>query len=561
MNLHSPCPVTLPLLRRFLSEVNNAPRPDDIAACLRSLEQTAPHEDSLGMNLAGEWSFSMGAADEAAFSSETVTLPGTMDENGKGYDNRNCLSIRHLNRDYVYTGPATYQRTFTLPSSWDKRRVVLELERTKKSRVLLDSISVGSCQMSCTTPHRYDPSAFCRAGEAYTLTIEVDNSSSDMPHALYSTLLEGEAWSHQITEHTQTNWNGIIGHIQLTALPVCTVSSMAVRPDVASRRASICALLSRAADCIAEQLVLVKITAVSLTGQHETEPQWLAVDFPAGESEISLSALHDMGEQALLWDEFHPNLYRMTLCVYTVQNGRLQMAEHYEDFGMRRFTVGAHDGGKQFFINGRPTILRGEINCAVFPRTGYNPTDLDTWMQLFQLYKDYGLNHVRFHTWVPSRNAFQAADRLGLYLYVELPQWGRRMFGDVYQGDMSDVRYYEEDTRKIFAEYANSPSFVMFALGNEERIGFYYYEEFLQFCKKLEPDLLYSDIAGHSTYPPSADFAAKFLDPEYLPLVNAKTDWDYTDTVQRAPIAITGHKVGQLQVYPNYDMARGLRCR
>lgn len=132
MNLHSPCPVTLPLLRRFLSEVNNAPRPDDIAACLRSLEQTAAHEDSLGMDLAGEWSFSMGAADEAAFSDETVTLPGTMDENGKGYDNRNCLSIRHLNRDYVYTGSATYQRTFTLPSSWDKRRVVLELERTKK---------------------------------------------------------------------------------------------------------------------------------------------------------------------------------------------------------------------------------------------------------------------------------------------------------------------------------------------------------------------------------------------------------------------------------------------
>lgn len=63
-------------------------------------------------------------------------------------------------------------------------------------------------------------------------------------------------------------------------------------------------------------------------------------------------------------------------------------------------------------------------------------------MQLFQLYKDYGLNHVRFHTWIPPRSAFQAADRLGLYLYVELPQWGRRMFGDVYQGDMSDVRYY-----------------------------------------------------------------------------------------------------------------------
>lgn len=35
--------------------------------------------------------------------------------------------------------------------------------------------------------------------------------------------------------------------------------------------------------------------------------------------------------------------------------------------------------------------------------------------------------------------------------------------------------------------------------------------------------------------------------------MNAKNDWDYTDTVNAAPIAITGHEVGQLQVYPNYD--------
>ena len=217
---------------------------------------------------------------------------------------------------------------------------------------------------------------------------------------------------------------------------------MSVCPDVASHRVSVRAVLSRPADGASEQLVLVKISANSLTGEHQTAPQWLAVHFPAGESEICLSALHDMGEHPLLWDEFCLNLYRMTLSVYCIQDGVLRSAERCEDFGMRSFTVGEHDGGRQFFINGQPTILRGEINCAVFPRTGYPPTDLNAWMQLFQLYKDYGLNHVRFHTWIPPRSAFQAADRLGLYLYVELPQWGRRMFGNVYQGDMSDVRYY-----------------------------------------------------------------------------------------------------------------------
>lgn len=63
-------------------------------------------------------------------------------------------------------------------------RIVLELERTKKTRVLLDGVSVGPRQMSYSTPHRYEITPFCRAGAAHTLTIELDHSASDMPHAL-----------------------------------------------------------------------------------------------------------------------------------------------------------------------------------------------------------------------------------------------------------------------------------------------------------------------------------------------------------------------------------------
>lgn len=159
MKLQSLCPVTLPLLQSFLSKANHS-CPGDLSACLDFVEHTAVHDSLFKMDLSGEWSFYMGAMENASFSGETVTLPGTMDENGKGYDNRNCLSIRHLNRDYVYTGPATYQRTFTLPSSWSNRRIVLELERTKKTRVLLDGVSVGPRQMSYSTPHRYEITPF-----------------------------------------------------------------------------------------------------------------------------------------------------------------------------------------------------------------------------------------------------------------------------------------------------------------------------------------------------------------------------------------------------------------
>lgn len=41
----------------------------------------------------------------------------------------------------------------------------------------------------------------------------------------------------------------------------------------------------------------------------------------------------------------------------------------------------------------------------------------------FSTVKAYGLNHVRFHTWCPPEIAFETADRMGIYLEVELPNW------------------------------------------------------------------------------------------------------------------------------------------
>lgn len=547
-------------LRSFLSclpsfTANDPVSPEAVYAGLCADAAFLCKDETLSLELSGRWLFYLGPAETAEFSGESVCLPGSMDENHKGTDNTQNLSARFLNRDCTYAGPATYQREIRIPPGWAGRPIFLYLERTKKSRVWLDGQPVGTQQKSYTTPHRYDLTPYCQPDQAHTLTIEVDNSAAGMPHAMYSTLFEGEAWAHQLTEHSQTNWNGIVGRLQLTAPPPLFIDSLELRPDLASHSVRVAARLARA-DLREELHGILILQAESWNTDlppHRTARQLAEFHFAAGESVVTVLARHEMGAAPLLWDEFQPCLYTLTASLYALQNGRLHQTDATGTFGMRSFTVRENGNGKQFFINGRPTFLRGEINCAVFPQTGYAPMELAAWLRILKVYKEYGLNHVRFHTWIPPHAAFEAADRLGLYLYAELPHWGRRMFGDVYEGDDADVNYYKSDTQKIFSEYLNSPSFVMFALGNEERIGFYYYEEFLKFCKALEPQLLCSDIAGHSTYPPSADFAAKFSDPGYLPRLNDHNDWDYSDMVHAAPVAITGHEVGQLQVYPHYE--------
>ena len=90
-----------------------------------------------------------------------------------------------------------------------------------------------------------------------------------------------------------------------------------------------------------------------------------------------------------------------------------------EQFGFRKVEKGEH----HIRLNGRNIHLRGLLDCAVFPLTGYPATDLESWQRIFRTVKEYGLNHVRFHSWCPPEAAFYAADEIGLYLQVELPMW------------------------------------------------------------------------------------------------------------------------------------------
>lgn len=61
------------------------------------------------MDLSGVWHFEMAEKEEAGQFCETVKLPGSMDENGKGIDNTANISPTYLNRDRKYSGLAVYQ--------------------------------------------------------------------------------------------------------------------------------------------------------------------------------------------------------------------------------------------------------------------------------------------------------------------------------------------------------------------------------------------------------------------------------------------------------------------
>src|SRR5690554_1403710 len=87
------------------------------------------------MMLSGVWSFETDphrvGLKQKWFTKElplSITLPGTMEENGYGAV-PDKINIRNLNHTYYYSGVAWYRKEIEIPESWNGKHMVLLLER------------------------------------------------------------------------------------------------------------------------------------------------------------------------------------------------------------------------------------------------------------------------------------------------------------------------------------------------------------------------------------------------------------------------------------------------
>ena len=165
-------------------------------------------DQSKRIDLSGTWQFALdrqGTMKAGDALTETIQLPGTTDTNKKGDFTAKSEETTHLTRPWSYKGKAWYQREVEIPATWKGKPVYLFLERTKPSEVYIDGQLVGTSN-DISTPQVFNLPKGLKPGK-HQLTIMVDNASG-VPEQLYAS-------SHAYTEDTQTNWNGIIGRIEL----------------------------------------------------------------------------------------------------------------------------------------------------------------------------------------------------------------------------------------------------------------------------------------------------------------------------------------------------------
>ena len=431
------------------------------------------------ISLAGEWQVELGESKSAfARGKRVVTdaakraiLPGTIDTNHLGFAPKDTMETTHLTRLYAYKGAARYSRTINIPKDWKKKPVELFLERTRPTWVYVDGELVDSCNF-ISTPQRYLLPKKVKPGK-HLLEIVVDNGKG-VPDQVYGS-------SHAYTEDTQTNWNGIIGRIEL---------------QLAS----------------------------------STEMQTGAIP---SRSVASPSAL--------------------------------QMPDFAKDF---------HIEGAHFYANGHRIFLRGKHDAAVWPLTGHVEMSVEGWMKYLGTCKEYGINHVRFHSWCPPEAAFVAADSLGIYLQPELPFWG--------SFDKKDERlmaFLHQEGENILREYGHHPSFRMMALGNELWGDIDKMKEFVDDFRKIAPDKYYTfgsnyylgyqgikegmdyfttcRIGGegwgkYNTHTRGSFSFADAYDGGMINHFHPNSTMNFDEACDKAGIPFISHETGQFQTYPDY---------
>ncbi|HEY8894212.1 MAG TPA: glycoside hydrolase family 2 TIM barrel-domain containing protein, partial [Niastella sp.] len=230
--------------------------------------------------------------------------------------------------------------------------------------------------------------------------------------------------------------------------------------------------------------------------------------------------------------------------------------EKLVQFGMRSFET----QGTQFTINGRLLFLRGTLECAIFPKTGFPPTDSESWTRIFKIARSYGLNHLRFHSWTPPAAAFDAADRLGFYLHIECSSWANQgsPIGD---GKPLDKYIYEESERVVKA-YGNHPSFCMMAYGNEPSGNNHvkYLTEFVAYWKNKDARRLYTTGAGwpvidNQDYNSSPDPRIQRWGEGIKSIINGqppKADYNWSGIISKWQHPTVSHEIGQWCVYPDF---------
>lgn len=495
--------------------------------CFTSFSQT--------MSVAGKWLAELSSGQVAE-----IELPGTLDMAGIGIPDSLKIEMAkpqllRLTRKVSYIGPCKYIRTIEIPKDMAGKPLRLKMERVLwKSTLVIDDKPINQENISLNSPHFFEIPPLNQGKHIFEITID-NRCQRDIS---FSNLC------HSYTNDTHTIWNGVLGDFTLSVVPTVEIARINVYPDIRKESIEVDMTVNNVSN--RKENRNIKLTIKDKGNGHVVGNASLKYTASPGISNLKTIIKLDNPE---LWNEFSQPLYRLAATAGD------SFAE--TTFGMREVTT----DGKSLLINRHKTFLRGTLDCCVFPLTGVPPTDKEGWTKEMKTLKDWGFNHIRFHSWCPPEAAFEVADSIGLYLQTELPVWSLNI------GNNPNVTtFLHDEFKNMSANYGNHPSWIMSTCGNELQHDFNVLNDLVKEMRDYDPRHIYAATSftfekGHGGHAEPYDqfLITQWTDDGWVRgqgvFDNEPPSFDknYSRSMNCITVPLISHEIGQYAVYPNID--------
>jgi beta-glucuronidase len=423
----------------------------------------------------------------------------------------NDLTTDPAEREHV--GDVWYQRDVQVPASWAGRRIVLRCDAvTHRGTVWAGDVQVAD-HAGGYTPFEADVTQHVRCGEAFRLTVRVNNelTMATIPPGVISIGADGR--QEQRYFHDFFNYSGLHRSVWLYATPQTHIADVSVTTDL-----DLPAGLGR----VTYHVDVVGAGPTSIALRDATGA--VVADAMGCDGVLVVHGVRP-------WHGEDPYLYRLD-----VEHGEGADADQYPlPVGIR--TV--HVEGTRLLLNGQPVRLRGFGMHEDSALRGKGHDDARM-VRDFALLKWIGANSFRTSHYPYAEEVLDYADRQGLLVIDETPAVGLHLslghmgdpgaqtFGAGRIGDQAQAAHLAA-IRELIGRDRNHPSVVAWSIANEpdtaEPAARDYFAPLVSAARELDPTrpVCFANVA---TAPPDLDVVTDLFD---LVCVNRYYGW-YVNT-------------------------------
>ncbi len=286
-----------------------------------------------------------------------------------------------LNLNMTYGREMVYARRFTLPETWQGRRILLHFGAVSRKVVVRVNGAEAVSHEESYLPFSADITDLLRPGENELTVTAVNDLSHRHPWGKQKEK-RGGMWYTPVSGIWQTVW--------LEPVPEQYIRSLTVHTG----------------------LHFAEITAEGI-GEGTVELDGTRVPLTGGKTRIEIP-------DPVLWSPENPHLYR-----FSVSAGEDRVDSY---FALRTLSVERVKGKARLCLNGKPYFFNGLLDQGYWSDGLYTPAAPSCYEEDIRAMKALGFNMLRKHIKIEPEQFYYDCDRLGMIVFQDMVNCGEYRF-------------------------------------------------------------------------------------------------------------------------------------